>query len=222
MLGELLTLKNDNQELRVRLFQRDKQLKSMAMRQDKLNTTATQCSQQKHKDFLHTVERQLVRLVGSLSNMSSDPHFKKCILGLQTELRQSDDITNCIVRINHQLDSILGQDMRQTVGNHSIFKNIRVVADRLDRLIVSEGKEGKDIDNLQRLFVEIRKLEHSVLSELKAEQVAPKLMGVIARVQKAVGKADKRLSGVLEMQRTYVLELLSQMVPTDRAYEIGD
>ena len=43
--------------------------------------------------------------------------------------------------------------MRQTVGNHSIFKSIRTVADRLDKLIVSEGKEGKEIDNLQRLFV---------------------------------------------------------------------
>lgn len=92
------------------------------------------------------------------------------------------------------------------------------VVKALDKLVVSEGKQGKDIENIQKLFVEIRILEATLGSELKTELIAPKLMGSIARLQKAIGKADRKLQAVLEMEKTFLLELLGQLVPTDRAY----
>jgi hypothetical protein len=44
-------------------------------------------------------------------------------------------------------------------------------------------------------------------------------MGSIARLQKCISKSDRKLQSVLEKEKGYLLELLGQLVPTDRAYE---
>lgn len=89
----------------------------------------------------------------------------------------------------------------------------------LDKLVVSEGKHGRDMDLIQSLFIEFRTLEASIKAEIRAELIGPKLMGSIARLQKMISKGDKKMQRLLEVEKGYLLELLGELVPTDRAIQ---
>ena len=89
----------------------------------------------------------------------------------------------------------------------------------LDRLVVSEGKHGRDLDLIQNLFIEFRTLEASIKAEIRAELIGPKLMGSIARLQKMIGKGDRKMQRFLDVEKGYLLELLGELVPTDRAID---
>lgn len=77
------------------------------------------------------------------------------------------------------------------------------------------------MDLIQNLFIEFRTLEASINAEIRAELLGPKLMGSIARLQKMIGRADRKMQRLLEVEKGYLLELLGELVPTDRAMDTG-
>lgn len=89
MLAQLLALKSDNQDLRGRLFERDKQLKSMMMKQElKQSQFKTDTSTHKDRVLIHSIEREFSKHIGFLVALTSDASFRKSLAKIKCQLEQ--------------------------------------------------------------------------------------------------------------------------------------
>lgn len=84
MLAELLALKSDNEDLRGRLFEKDKQLKTHLMKQElKQSQFKTDTSLHKDKALIHSIERQFSRQLSFMAALTCDSTFRKSVANLR-------------------------------------------------------------------------------------------------------------------------------------------
>lgn len=141
MLAELLALKSDNEDLRARLFERDKQLNGLLMRNGMRDNPATcQSDPSNRRQFiLHSLEKQLGILLVQLSNITDNKFLKKALPAIKTDIDNEEDVLTAMTTLNEHLeDAARRSAVPYTAASvDPLERQLGSIVKILDRLVVS-------------------------------------------------------------------------------------
>lgn len=112
MLAELLALKSDNEDLRARLFERDKQLNGMLMRngmrdQPQQHNPSNLGQSDRRQFILHSLEKQLSVLITGLPNLTVNKSFRKNLGSMKLDIDNEEDVLVVLTSLNEEMQLVL-------------------------------------------------------------------------------------------------------------------